>query len=175
MSKTTYLILLSFLCLLSFCDNKQATVNWLSWQTVESNIGKDQKKVLVWVYDDTCSTCTEAESRIYTSNNSELINNYFHAIKLGVHSTKSISTKGKTYNYIQNMDGSGYHELAAAITYSKDKIAYPTLVFLDSDMNVIAPLKGDIKEEELTLLLKYVKGDHYKEMNIESYKQLAIR
>jgi len=149
------------------CQSTQ--VDWLTWQEGDIAAAKNDKKVLVWVYDETCETCIEAEQRIFTSNNAAYINQYFHAIKFEAHSKEPITVGETTYNYKEDYTGN-YHELAVAITKSDKEISFPKLVFLNNDMGLIAPLNGNIESDELELLLSYVRDDHYLAKEIAVYK-----
>jgi len=158
---------------LFFACSVSTNLTWLDWETGEQKVAKANKKALVWVYDPSCSTCEEAEQRIFnTPEINQYLNQHFIPIKLSGKRKETITTKGKTYIYRQGLNGYDFHDLAQAITQSKETISYPQLVFLDENMNIIAPLSGDIQPDELNLLLHFVAEEQFKKMDIETYRKL---
>jgi len=157
---------------LFFACVTSTNVEWLTWEAGEEKAAKTDKKALVWVYDPSCPTCKEAEQRIFnTPKINQYLNQHFIPIKLSGKRKAPITTKGKTYIYRQGLNGYDFHDLAQAITQSKETIGYPQLVFLDENMNIIAPLSGDIQPDELNLLLHFVAEEQFKKMDIETYRK----
>jgi len=157
---------------LFFACSTNTDLTWLAWEAGEAKATKTDKKVLVWVYDPSCSTCKEAEQRIFnTPKINQYLNQHFIPIKLSGKRKEIITTKGKTYIYRQGLNGYDFHDLAQAITQSKETISYPQLVFLDENMNIIAPLSGNIQPKELNLLLHFVAEEQFKKMDIETYRK----
>ena len=67
---------------------------------------------------------------------------------------------------------SGYHELAAEITFGK--LSYPTIVFLDEKLNVIQPIPGYKDPTSLDKILKYFAEDYYKTTPWKKYEQMCV-
>ena len=49
--------------------------------------------------------------------------------------------------------------------------AYPTLVYMDEDLNIIAPIPGYQKPQKLELYLKFFAGNHYKTVTTQEQWQ----
>jgi hypothetical protein len=49
----------------------------------------------------------------------------------------------------------GTHQLTYAIANVQGRIAYPTVVYLDSDLNVLAPVQGYLTPEQIEPILNY--------------------
>jgi len=146
-------------------------VSWLEWEQGEKAVAESGKKAIVWVYDPSCSTCKEAEQRIFnTPEINQYFNQHFIPIKLSGKRKETITTKGKTYYFRSGLNGYDFHDLAQAITQSKETISYPKLVFLDENMEIIVPLDGNIQPDELNLLLHFVAEEQFKKMAIDEYK-----
>ena len=157
--------------MLVFACSTSTEVEWLKWEQGEKAVAESSKKVIVWVYDPSCSTCKEAEQRIFnTPKINQYLNQHFIPIKLSGKRKETITTKGKTFIYRQGLNGYDFHDLAQAITQSKETISYPQLVFLDENMEIIAPLSGNIQPDELDLLLHFVAEEQFKKMSIDQYK-----
>lgn len=164
-------ILIFIISILILACSANDNVIWLEWEAGEKAVVQNVKKALVWVYDPTCSTCKEAEQRIFnTPEINQYLNQHFIPIKLSGKRKETITTKGKTYYFRSGLNGYDFHDLAQAITQSKETISYPRMVFLDKNMDIIAPLDGNIQPEELNLLLHFVAEEQFKKMSIEEYK-----
>jgi len=48
-------------------------------------------------------------------------------------------------------------------------IAYPRIVFLDEELNLITPIDGNLELKELEMVLAFVATDSFKEMTIEQF------
>jgi len=146
-------------------------VSWLEWEQGEKEVAESGKKSIVWVYDPGCPTCEEAEQRIFnTPEINQYLNQHFIPIKLSGKRKEPITTKGRTYYFRSGLNGYHFHDLAQGITQSKETISYPQMVFLNENMDVIAPLDGNIQPDELNLLLHFVAEEQFKKMSIDEYK-----
>ena len=157
--------------MLVFACSTSTEVEWLKWEQGEKAVAESNKKAIVWVYDPSCSTCKEAEQRIFNIPEiNQYLNQHFIPIKLSGKRKEPITTKGRTYYFRSGLNGYHFHDLAQGITQSKETISYPQLVFLNENMDVIAPLDGNIQPNELNLLLHFVGENQFKKMSIDEYK-----
>lgn len=169
MKKQTIFFVISALILA--CTASKDNVIWLGWEAGEKKVVENSKKAIVWVYDPGCPTCEEAEKRIFnTPEINQYLNQHFIPIKLSGKRKEPITTKGRTYYFRSGLNGYHFHDLAQGITQSKETISYPQIVFLNENMDVIAPLDGNIQPDELNLLLHFVAEEGFKSMTIDEYK-----
>jgi thioredoxin-related protein len=49
------------------------------------------------------------------------------------------------------------------------RIAYPTVVYLDSDLNVLAPVQGYMTPDQIEPILVYFGEGHYKTMDYQTF------
>ena len=161
--------LLAILILASMTLTVQAQqVNWLSWEEATEIVAKDNsKKVFVDVYTDWCGWCKRMDKD--TFNNPEVaqyMNDTFLMVKLDGEDRDNIEYKGRTFKYVPG-GRRGYHELAATIM--RGRLSYPTVVFLDEDMNVITPVPGYQKPGPFLTVARYFGDDIYKEKDWKTY------
>lgn len=110
-------------------------------------------------YTDWCAPCKKMDQT--TFQNPEIvkyINKHFYAVKINGESTEAIDFKGKTYQYITE-DYTEYHQLTR--TLLSNKIAYPSFVFLDKDLEIIQTLPGYLDAKSFDMVLHYFEGDYY--------------
>ena len=63
----------------------------------------------------------------------------------------------------------GTHQLTMAIANVQGRIAYPTVVYMDSDLNVLAPVQGYLTPEQMEPILAYFGEGHYKTQDYQTF------
>lgn len=161
-------ILITIIGLLAFTASAQE-VNWLSLQeaTALAASDKNPKKVFIDVYTDWCGWCKKMDKD--TFQNAEVaayMSNNFYMVKLDGEGKEPIDFKGKTYKYIPS-GKRGYHEFAAALL--QGRLSYPTVVFLDEQLNMLSPVPGYQKPDPFLNIARYFGDNIYLEKDWKSY------
>ncbi|TDQ29224.1 thioredoxin-related protein [Zeaxanthinibacter enoshimensis] len=161
-------LMLMFMALLSAGLQAQ-DVSWISWDEAvkRSQTDKNPKKIFVDVYTDWCGWCKKMDRD--TFQNPEVaayMAENFYMVKLDAEGKEPIEFKGKTYKYIPQ-GRRGYHELAAALL--QGRMSYPTVVFLDEEMNMLSPVPGYQKAKPFLKIAMYFGSDIFKEKDWETY------
>ena len=90
------------------------------------------------------------------------VNENYYAVKFDAEHPAAIQFKGQTFsnpNYVPGKTGrNGVHELSRHLGVG----AYPTIIFLDEDLNLIAPITGFKSAQQLELYLKFFYSNEYK-------------
>lgn len=172
--------LLSLICLLStqvlFGQLKDAEVNWISINDLEAKQSKEQRKVLIDVYTSWCGPCKMMlKNTFHNPEVVDYINKNYYAVKFNAEGNEVVNFKGnewKNDDYDPNRRGrNATHDLTLAIAPSQGRIAYPTIVYMDEDLNIIFPVQGYMQPEQILPLLSYVESDAYKTKTFEAYRQ----
>lgn len=161
---------LSFALLLFFstCLLGQEKINWISIEEAEAASKKQPKKILIDVYTDWCGWCKRMDANTFQKEEvAKLVNEKYYAVKLDGEQKDSIVFKGKTYKFVAK-GRRGYNELAALLL--QGRLAYPSIVYLDENLNLIRPWPGYKGPEEFLLILSYIIEDHYLQGTFEDYK-----
>lgn len=144
-------------------------INWLTWEeavALTKNEG-NTKKVFVDVYTDWCGWCKKMDKD--TFQNPEVaayMQANFHMVKMDAEGKEPIEYNGKTFKYVPS-GRRGYHELAAALL--QGRLSYPTVVFLDENLNMLSPVPGYQKVEPFLQIARYFGDDIYKTQDWKSY------
>ncbi len=145
-----------------------AKVNWLSFEEAVEKAKTAPKKVFIDVYTDWCGWCKVMDKKTFSEARiAKYLNENFYPVKLDGEYEEDIEFKGNTFKFVAS-GRRGYHQLAAALL--KNKLSYPTVVFLDEDFNLIQPLPGYQKAPDFDRIIKYIGGDHFKD---QSWKEFA--
>lgn len=133
-----------------------ATINWLTVDELEAAQAREPRKVMIDVYTQWCGPCKMMMRNTFT--NADVIrylNENFYAVKFDAEGPNAVEFKGQTYsnpNYVPNKPGrNGVHELSRALQVR----AYPTLVYLDENLEMIAPISGYKNPQQLELYLRF--------------------
>lgn len=148
-------------------------INWLTWDdavALTQNEG-NTKKVFVDVYTDWCGWCKKMDKD--TFQNPEVaayMQENYHMVKMDAEGKEPIEYNGKTFKFVPS-GRRGYHELAAALM--NGRMSYPTVVFLDEDLNMLSPVPGYQKVKPFMQIAKYFGEDIYKEQDWKTYSGIG--
>ncbi|MBO0329285.1 thioredoxin family protein [[Muricauda] lutisoli] len=161
-------ISLLFIAFIGF--NAQAQdINWISWEeAVElSKTDAQPKKIFVDVYTDWCGWCKKMDKNTFQHPDvSKYMQDNFYMVKLDAEGKDPIEYQGKTFKFVPS-GRRGYHELAAALL--QGRMSYPTVVFLDEQLNMLSPVPGYQQVEPFMQIAKYFGENIYKDKDWESY------
>nr|WP_297783264.1 DUF255 domain-containing protein [uncultured Allomuricauda sp.] len=161
-------ISLLFLVFLGF--NAQAQdIDWISWEEAVqlSKTDAQPKKIFVDVYTDWCGWCKKMDKNTFQHPDvSKYMQDNFYMVKLDAEGKDPIEYQGKTFKFVPS-GRRGYHELAAALL--QGRMSYPTVVFLDEQLNMLSPVPGYQQVEPFMQIAKYFGENIYKDKDWESY------
>lgn len=152
----------------SDANQEKAEIEWLTWTEAAEKMEAEPRKLMVDVYTDWCGWCKRMDAT--TMKNPHIVqtvNEHYYAIKLDGEHKSDIEFKGKVYKFVAQ-GRRGYHELPATIM--NGKMSYPTLVFLDENFQIIQPLPGYQRPQQLDPILNYFAGDFYKSVKWEKFQ-----
>lgn len=138
------------------------TINWMTVEEAAEAQKKEPRKVLIDVYTTWCGPCKMMDANTFTNEDViDYINKHYYAVKFNAESPDEVEFKGETYsnaNYDPNARGrNGVHDFSRALRVS----AYPTIVYLDEELNMIAPIKGYQNPAQIELYLKFFHSNDY--------------
>jgi thioredoxin-related protein len=150
-------------------ENSTQEETEIKWKSFDNSVDlKNQgKKYFIYVYTDWCSWCKRMKSTTFEDEKViNLLNEKFIPVMFNAESNEPIEFNGREYKFIPG-GRNGYHELAAALL--NNQLSYPSVVFLDEDMNMIQPLPGYKSPEDLSIILTYLGDKIYENIGFEEY------
>lgn len=168
------IILFSFLFFLFFlgntpCSQAQEQIHWLTWEEAALKSKQEKKKIFVHLYTSWCSWCKKMDSSTFENKIvAQYINNNFYPVKFNAETTTSIQFNNKEYKFIKS-GKKGYHEFAVWLTHGK--LGYPTVVFIDNQLNIIQAIPGFHPVSEFETIMTYFGGNHYKKTPWDIYRK----
>jgi thioredoxin-related protein len=150
-------------------------IQWMSIEEAQAQAKKDPKPLMVDVYTNWCGPCKMLDARTFSDPKlAEFVNKNFYPVKFNAESGDPVTWKGEKlenpdFNPAMTAGRNGTHHLTYAIANVNGRIAYPTVVYLDSDLNVLAPVQGYLTPEQMEPILNYFGGGHYKEKDYQTF------
>ena len=161
------IILVFMISLISLDASGQDKIKWYTIEEVQELNVNNPKKVFIDVYTDWCGWCKKMDATTFQDPKIvKLLNEDFYAVKLDGEGQENINFKDKDYKFIPQ-GRKGYHELAA--TLMNGKLSYPTTVYLDENLNMLQPIPGYMKVEDLEPILIYLGQDYYKNVSWKDF------
>ena len=154
-----------------YLNEENSPVKWLSFDELEEAMKKNPKKILVDIYTDWCVYCRMLDDK--TLQNKEIadfLNTYFYCVKLNAEKSGKVNFNDETYQLLSH-DGAAMHELSIALYGKSDEVAYPALILLNENYEILFRHVGYIKSKELSPLLEFLGKDIYKDQSWEDFKK----
>jgi len=149
-----------FLMMFVFIHSSLGQVNWMTFEEVEAKYQDEKRKIFIDVYTDWCGWCKKMDANTFNQEDiSKYLNDNFYPIKFDAENKEDITFNGKVYKYIK-MGRRGYNELALEIL--KGKLSYPSIVFMDENIEVIQPIEGYKGPAVFKMMMTYFAGDFHK-------------
>ena len=144
-------------------------VQWLSWEEAAQLAATDEnpKKIFIDVYTDWCGWCKKMDKD--TFQNAEVaayMTENFYMVKLDGEGKEPINFKGRTFNFVRS-GKRGYHEFALALL--QGRLSYPTVVFLDENLNILSPVPGYQKPKPFLNIARYFGDNIYLRKDWKTY------
>ncbi|WP_127139245.1 thioredoxin family protein [Flagellimonas oceanensis] len=161
-------ISLLFIVFTSFTAHAQ-DIQWISWEEAVqlSQTDAQPKKIFVDVYTDWCGWCKKMDKNTFQHPDvSKYMQDNFYMVKMDAEGKDPIEYQGRTFKFVPS-GRRGYHELAAALL--QGKMSYPTVVFLDEQLNMLSPVPGYQQVEPFMQIAKYFGDNIYKDKDWQSY------
>jgi thioredoxin-related protein len=160
------LILTIALCSISVSAQK---INWMSLEEAVAAQKVTPKKIFIDAYTVWCGPCKMLDKNTFSNKDViNYVNKNYYAVKFNAEGNETIKFKDQTFtnpNFNPNNSSSrnSAHQLAGYLGVR----AYPTIIFLDEDNNLIAPLPGYKTPQQLELYLKLFGADDYKKITAQ--------
>ncbi len=140
--------------------NTEGGIRWMNWEQVQKALKKEKKPVISDVYTTWCYWCKVMDKKTFTDQSIiDYINNNFYAVKFDAEHKEPILFKGNKYTYY----GSGRRGAnRLAIELLQNQLSFPTILYLDPDLNTILISPGYKTPKMLKKEMKFVKTGAYK-------------
>ena len=172
-----YLLFLSFItthCLsTTYAQNTTAeTIHWYTIEQAEKLAQKDKRKIFVDVYTSWCGVCKNMDKTTLSQPHIiRYINENYYPVKLDAEQHDNIVFKNKTYKFVSN-SGVSFNEFAAELL--KGQMSYPSIVFLDENLDLIQAIQGYRQADQFEIIMTYFGEDNHKKTPWTKYEKAYL-
>ncbi len=139
-------------------------INWMTFEEALELQKKEPKKIMMDVYTNWCGPCKMLDKN--TFHNKDVVayvNKNFYAVKFNAEGNSVVTYKGvefKNPSYKEELKNrrNSVHGLSRHLGVR----AYPTIVYFDEKGDVIQPISGYMKPQQIELYLKLFTSNDYK-------------
>ncbi|MBN1950915.1 MAG: DUF255 domain-containing protein [Bacteroidales bacterium] len=134
-------------------------VKWYSWEEAIRLNKEEPRKIMVDVYTDWCGYCKVMDRTTFSNEViASYLNDVYYPVKLDAEGKDSIIYNKYTYKFIPS-GNKGVHELAYALL--NGELSYPSIVFLNEEVQIIHIQKGYVEPIPFDEIMKYIGGGFY--------------
>lgn len=145
-------------------------IKWLTITEAEKLCKKEPRIIIVDVFTDWCGWCKVMDQKTFSHPYiSNYISKNFYAVKYNAESKDSLTFNGKKYINPSPELKKSTNQFAAYLL--KGKLAYPSLVFIDGNLNTIQYAQGYKKVKEMEALLNYFQTGAYKNVDFQVFQK----
>ncbi|MDX9751223.1 MAG: thioredoxin family protein [Flavobacteriales bacterium] len=150
-------------------------IQWITMEQAQARAKKEPRPLLVDVYTQWCGPCKMLDRNTFSDPKvAAYVNRHFHPVKFDAESQAPVTFKGKKLenpDYKPELAGrrNGTHHLTYAIASVNGRIAYPTIVYLDHELNVLAPVQGYMTPQQMEPILTFFGEGHYTKTDYQSF------
>jgi thioredoxin-related protein len=148
-------------------DKSDEKIKWLTIEQAAERMKKEPRKVVIDVYTDWCGWCKKMDKDTFTDPKvAKVINKYYYPVKLDAEGKDPITLNGVTYTFKPEYKS---HELAVMLL--QGQMSFPTTVYLDENMNMLAPVPGYLDANNFYKILSFFGENHFKTMNFQEFEK----
>lgn len=142
----------------------QEKVKWMSMNEALEAQKKVPKKIIIDAYTDWCGPCKLMDRKTFGNQDvADYLNEHYYPVKFNAEGNEEVIYKGESFgnpNYDPNRAGrrNSSHSFARLLKVN----AYPTVVFLDEEANLLTPVVGYRTPSQIELFLKLFATDTHK-------------
>jgi thioredoxin-related protein len=170
MRKLAFILLVSLLPFLLHGQAESSKIKWYTFEQAVELSKKAPKKMMIDVYTDWCGWCKKMDAETFSNPEiAKYVNEHFYAVKFNAEQKADITFQGKTFKYIDQGNGKGYHELAAALL--SNQLSFPTISYLNEKLELLGPVPGYRNAHDLEPLLVYICEEKFKTVGYDAFQK----
>ncbi|MBS1637827.1 MAG: DUF255 domain-containing protein [Bacteroidetes bacterium] len=144
-------------------------VNWISFHEAYKQCKVNPRPIIVDVYTTWCGPCKMMSAQTFNQPQiAEYINKNFYAVKFDAESKDSVLFDKYVFVSSDASNPKSPHQFAMSIL--DNQLAYPSIVFLNNQIQRLDIIKGFYPPQSFEPILKYYGSGDYQKTTWEDYK-----
>ena len=159
--------ILPVLILFSSLNLVSQSINWVTMDKALALQKNTPKNIMIDIYTTWCGPCKMLDKNTFTNKDLiTFVNANYYAVKFNAEGNESVNYKNRLFEN-PNYDPAKAKRRNSAHQFSQylGVRAYPTIVFLDDNAELIAPIPGYQTVQKIEIYLQLFKDQTYKDIN----------
>lgn len=132
-------------------------IEWISLEKAQEKASQQDKKVFIYAEAEWCGYCKKMNQEVFPQESvADSLQKYFFPVRIDIESNKKTILNGEEFT--QQMLAQKFRVTAT-----------PTMIFLDSEGEVLGGQPGFMRAEVFDKLLSYVGSELFKELEFKDY------
>jgi thioredoxin-related protein len=149
---------------------ENSTVNWITFDEAYKRCKKNPRPILVDIYTTWCGPCKMMSTQTFGNTHiANYINDNFYAVKFNAESKDSVKFDSYVFVSTDVTNPKAPHQFAASIL--DNQMAYPSIVFLNNQIQRLDILKGFMAPQKFEPVLTYYGSGEYQKTKWEEYEK----
>lgn len=152
-------------------DEPKSPVNWVTFSEAVALQKKNPKPIMVDVYTSWCGPCRMMSANTFgNATIAKYLNDNFYSVKFNAETFDSVSFNGYTFKN-NNAPGTNRPAHDFAVSILDGKLVYPSIVFLNEQIQRIQVVTGYYQPTQFEPLMKYFGSGKYKDTKYEDFQK----
>ena len=159
--------ILPVLILFSSLNLVSQSINWVTMDKALELQKNTPKNIMIDIYTTWCGPCKMLDKNTFTNKDLiTFVNANYYAVKFNAEGNESVNYKNRLFEN-PNYDPAKAKRRNSAHQFSQylGVRAFPTIVFLDDNAELIAPIPGYQTVQKIEIYLQLFKDQTYKDIN----------
>lgn len=149
---------------------ENSLINWITFDEAYIKCKKNPRPILIDVYTTWCGPCKMMSSQTFNDSKiAKYINDHFYAVKFDAESKDSVKFDKYIFVSTDASNPKAPHQFAASIL--DNQLAYPSIVFLNNQIQRLDILKGFMPPKNFEPILTYYGSGEYQKTKWEEYQK----
>lgn len=153
--------------------DETSLVNWVTFEEAYKLCKVNPRPIMVDIYTKWCGPCKMMRSQTFGNGQiAKYINDNFYAVKFDAECKDSVKFDKYVFVSTDATNPKAPHQFAASIL--DNQLAYPSIVFLNNQIQRLDILKGFMPPKDFEPVINYYGSGDYQKMKWEEYKNKFI-
>ena len=150
--------------------SEHSLVNWITFDEAYIKCKKNPRPIMIDVYTTWCGPCKMMSAQTFNNPTiAKYINDNFYAVKFDAESKDSVKFDKYAFASTDATNPKAPHQFAASIL--DNQLAYPSIVFLNNQIQRLDILKGFMPPKNFEPILNYYGSGEYQKVKWEDYQK----
>ncbi len=152
---------------------ENSAVNWITFDEAYIKCKKNPRPIMIDVYTTWCGPCKMMSNQTFSNPQiAKYINDNFYAVKFDAETKDSVKFDKYVFVSSDNSNPKAPHQFASSIL--DNQLAYPSIVFLNNQIQRLDILKGFMPPKTFEPILNYYGSGDYQKLKWEAYEKTFV-